>query len=87
MDAGVLAVLLIFGTPFMAVTGGIALKGLRILKEGPSRQNQQLQAEETKLIQELYQGLSRIEGRVEALETILFDQGRKEGKVTSGTSL
>ncbi len=87
MDAGVLAVLLIFGTPFIAVAGAIALKGLRILKEGTSRQNQQLQAEETKLIQELYQGLSRMEERVEVLETILFDQDRKEGKVTSGTGL
>ncbi len=87
MDAGVLAVLLIFGTPFVAVIGGLLIVALKILRGSSSRQSRQLQAEETKLIQELYQGLSRIEERVEALETILFDQDRKEGKVTSGTSL
>ena len=87
MGAGVLAVLLIFGTPFVAVIGGLLIVALKILRGSSSRQSRQLQAEETKLIQELYQGLSRIEERVEALETILFDQDRKEGKVTSGTSL
>jgi hypothetical protein len=30
-------------------------------------------------MQELYQGLSRMEERVEALETILLDRKRKEG--------
>jgi len=33
------------------------------------------------MIQELYQGLSKMEARVEALETLLLDQERKgEGK-------
>lgn len=35
--------------------------------------------EETEMIQEIHQALSRMEQRVEALETILFDQHRKEG--------
>jgi hypothetical protein len=30
------------------------------------------------MIQEIYQGLSRMEGRVEALETIILDRERKE---------
>ena len=34
--------------------------------------------EETKLMQELYQGLTRMEERVEALETLLLDRERKE---------
>jgi phage shock protein B len=72
-------VLLIFGTPFVAVVGGIMLAGLKILKGSASRQSQQRQAEEAKLMQELYQGLSRMEERVEALETILLDRKRKEG--------
>ena len=87
MNAGVLAILLIFGTGLVAVTGGIFIKALEILKGNSSRQSKQLQAEETKLIQELYQGLARLEERVEALETILFDQDRKERKVTNGRSL
>jgi phage shock protein B len=87
METGTLAVLLIFGTPFVAVIGGLLIAALKILKGSSSRQSRQLQAEETKLIQELYQGLSRMEERVEALETLLLDQDRKERKMTHGTSL
>lgn len=36
------------------------------------------QAEDARLIQELYQGLSRLEQRVESLETILTDRSREE---------
>lgn len=87
MDAGVLAVLLIFGTPFVAVIGGLFIAALKILKGSSSRQSRQLQVEETRLIQELYQGLSRMEQRVETLETLLLDQDRKERKMTNDTSL
>ena len=79
MNTGSLALLLIFGPVFAAVVGGIFLKALKIWKGLTPEQSQQLQAEETKLIQELYQGLSRIEERVEALETILLERRKKEG--------
>ncbi|MBI4640041.1 MAG: phage-shock protein [Candidatus Tectomicrobia bacterium] len=80
MSTGMVAILLIFGTGFVSVAGGIFLKALRILKEDSSRQNKQLQADEAKLIQEIYQGILRMEERVEALETILLDrERRKEG--------
>ena len=78
MNAGMLAVLLIFGTGFVAVTGGLVLAALKILKGSPRRHSQQPDIDETKLIQELYQGLSRIEERVEALETLLIDQDRQD---------
>ncbi len=74
MNAGMLAVLLIFGTGFVAVTGGLALAALKILKGSPRRHSQQLDIDETKLIQELYQGLLRMEERIEALETLVLDQ-------------
>ncbi len=74
MNAGMLAVLLIFGTGFVAVAGGLALAALKILKGSPRRHSQQLDIDETKLIQELYQGLLRMEERVEALETLVLDQ-------------
>ncbi len=77
MNAGTLAILLIFGTGFVAVTGGLALAALKIIKGSPRRHSQQPDIEETKLIQELYQGLSRIEERVEALETLLIDPDRQ----------
>jgi phage shock protein B len=78
MNAGMLAVLLIFGTGFVAVTGGLVLAALKILKGSPRHDSQQLDIDETKLIQELHQGLSRIEERVEALETLLIDQDRQD---------
>ena len=45
------------------------------------KQGHLAQADEAQMIQELYQGLSRMEERVETLETLLLDQERKgEGK-------
>ncbi len=78
MDHGTLALLLIFGTPLVAVAGGILIKVLKILKGMSPRQGKQFSVEETKLIQEMYQGLSRMEERVEALETLLLDRERRE---------
>jgi len=88
IDKGTLAILLIFGIPFVAIAGGIFLKALKILKGDTSQQSKQRQAEETKLIQEIYQGLLRMEERVEALETILLDRERigKERKATNETN-
>jgi phage shock protein B len=77
MNTGSLALLLIFGPVFVAVVGAILIKALKIMKGISPEQNQQLQAEETRLMQELYQGLGRMEERVEALETLLLDQQRK----------
>jgi phage shock protein B len=79
MNAGTLAVLLIFGTGFVAVTGGLALAALKILKGSP-RRDSQLDSQEARLMQELYQGLSRLEERIEALETLVLDQDRPPSK-------
>jgi len=78
MDHGTLAILLIFGTPFVAVVGGLCIKGLKILKGTAPGQNQHFPTEETKLMEGLYQGMVRMEERVEALETLLIDRERKE---------
>lgn len=79
MDTGKLAILMVFGPALAAVVGGIFIKALKIWKGISPEQSQQLQAEETRLIQEMYQGLSRMQERVEALETILLGRERKEG--------
>lgn len=63
----------------LAIIGGTILMAIKILKGGVSRKNQNKQAEEARLIQEIYQGFARMEERVEALETILLDQD-KEGR-------
>jgi len=78
MDNGTLAILLIFGTPLVATVGFVCLKGLKILKETAPGQSQHISTEEAKLMQELYQGLVRMEERIEALETLLLDRERKE---------
>ena len=72
-----LIVAIVFGSLVLipAVIGGTIVLSIRLLK-GNSRKDQ---AEDSKIIQEIYQGLSRMEERVEALETILLDQ-EKEGR-------
>ena len=48
---------------------------------GGRRGENDLEGDETRLIQEIYQGLVRMEKRVEALETILLDKtDRTESK-------
>jgi phage shock protein B len=81
MNPESLALLLIFGPIFAAVVGGVFIKALKIWKGITPEQSQRLQAEEARLMQELYQGLSRMEERVEALETLLLDRKRKDGNL------
>ena len=52
---------------------------IRLFKGGLSRTDRKKQAEEARMIQEIYQGLSRMEERIETLETILLDR-EKEGR-------
>lgn len=79
LDTGTLAVLLIFGTPFIAVAGVVLIKVLRVVTGTPSRRQQKQRLDdEAKQMQELYQGLVRMERRIEALETLLLDRERKE---------
>jgi phage shock protein B len=70
----------IFGGTIVAllIIGGVILVAIRIIKGGSPHGGDAMSSEETRVIQEIYQGLSRMEERVEALETILLDQHRKE---------
>ncbi len=79
MRPDVLAVIMIFGIPVIAIIGGIFLSALKILKGSPGKQRNGTDASETKMIQEIHLGLTRMEKRVETLETILLDRARKEG--------
>ncbi len=79
MDHGTLALLLIFGIPLAAIVGGVLIKALKILKGISPGQSKHFSTEETKLMQEMYQGLTHMEKRVEALETLLLDRERREG--------
>jgi phage shock protein B len=65
----------------LTIIGSTILIAIKILKGGLSRKGQGAQTQEARMIQEIYQGLSRMEERVEALETILMERERKdEGK-------
>jgi len=71
---GVLIVASIFGGLILclAILGGTILMGIKIKKGGLSRKDQRSQTEDTRMIQEIYQGLEGMEKRMEALETIIL---------------
>ena len=77
---GVLIVAIVFGGSVLvvAIIGSTILMAIKILKGGLSRKGQRVQSEEARMIQEIYQGLSRMEARVEALETIILERERKD---------
>lgn len=52
--------------------------GFLLLFGGRSKQTKAMNGEETRIIQEIYEGLSRMEKRVETLETILLERSSKQ---------
>lgn len=58
----------------LAAAGGAIFVFIRLLRDGLSRESQRVKAEEAKIIQDIYQGLLKMEERIEALETILLDR-------------
>ena len=81
----ILIVAIIFGSIVLAlaIIPGAILLAIKFLRGGQSASDQ---AEETKMIQEIYAGLSRMEERVEALETILLDQQKRKSPKERKTS-
>ena len=75
----VLIVAIVFGSVVLipAVIGGTILLSIKLLKGKTSRKDQ---ADDSKIVQEIYQGLSLMEERVEALETILLDREKRGAK-------
>ena len=82
MMHGMFALAIVFGGSILllAMIGSTILMALKILKGGLSRKGQQGESQEAGMIQEIYQGLSRMEERVDALETIILDHERKDHK-------
>jgi len=75
---GPFVVMIVFGSIVLAlaIIGSTILMGLKILKGGISQKGQKNQSDEARVIQEIYQGLARMEERVESLETILLEKER-----------
>jgi len=62
----------------LAVIGGTVLLAIRIIRGDASPEGRRRAAEEAGMVQEIYQGLSDMEKRVESLETILLEHDMKE---------
>ena len=71
---------IIFGGAILilAIIGSTILMAIKMIKGGMTKKGQRIHRDEAKMIQEIYQGLSRMEQRIEALETIILEQERKE---------
>jgi phage shock protein B len=66
--------------PLLALTilGGLVIVGIRALRGSPAGHSKQTRDQEAWLIQEIYQGLSKMEKRIESLETILLHDERMD---------
>ena len=79
--SAVFIVAIVFGGVIIAMTiiATTILMGMRLRHGGISQKGRKYQADEAGMVQEIYNGLARMEDRVEALETILMDRKKKEG--------
>ncbi len=68
------------GAILLIATLGLVLIGIiRAARTGGiSKKDKQTHAEETRMIQDIFNGLSKMEERIEALETILIERQRKD---------
>ncbi len=76
----VIIVAIVFGSivAILAIIPSTILIAIKLFRGGVSGQNRKNQAEEARMIQEIYHGLSKMEKRVESLETILLDRHGKD---------
>lgn len=78
----VVVVAIVFGS-IVTIAGllcGTVLVIIRMKNSGFSTSSREASKQEAMMIQEIYQGLDRMEKRIEALETILMDGQRKNGE-------
>jgi hypothetical protein len=76
MNSALIVGLCIGGTILLIATLGLIIIGIiRAAKTGGlSKKEKLVHAEETQMIQDIYHGLSKMEERVETLETILIER-------------
>lgn len=79
MHGAMFAAIFIGGAILALATLGLIIIGIiRAAKTGGiSRKEREAHTEETKMIQDIFNSLSKMEERVEALETILIERQRK----------
>lgn len=74
----ILAVIFSFIILALSIIGVTIVTIVKVAKGGVSRRGQKLAAKEAETVQEIYQNLSKMEERVESLETLLLDRERKD---------
>ncbi len=79
---GAFIVSVVFGSAILilAIIAGTILLAIRMIKRGTTPKDRQQLADEARMVQEIYQGMSELENRVESLETILLDSEKKDFK-------
>jgi phage shock protein B len=79
MHGALIVGICIGGAILLIATLGLILIGIiRAAKTGGiSKKDKQAHADETKMIQDIFNGLSKMEERIETLETILIERQRK----------
>jgi phage shock protein B len=79
MHGAIFVGICIGGTILLIATLGLILIGIiRAAKTGGiSKKDRQTHSDETKMIQDIFNGLSKMEERIEALETILIERQKK----------
>jgi phage shock protein B len=80
---GAMIVGIVFSGVIMAlvIIGGTILMAIRLFKGGANGGDNRARTEETRMIQEIYKGLARMEQRVDALETILLEKEKKDHRL------
>ncbi|MBV6480550.1 MAG: hypothetical protein DIKNOCCD_00257 [bacterium] len=76
LDPGIVAVVMIFSIPLVAIIGGLGLEALKVMKKSKGL-DQQLTSEETATLQELHRLALQMEKRIEALETLIMDRSQQ----------
>lgn len=76
MEEEIVAIIAGSTVVLVAILGGIFLAALRLLKGGGKNAKRGVDPDEARLMQEIHQGLQRMEERVESLETLLIEQAR-----------
>lgn len=62
----------------IAIIGATIITGIRVRRGGLGEKDRSQQNEEARLIQEMHSAMTKMEKRIETLETILMDQYKEE---------
>lgn len=75
------AAILALSIPIIAILSVTFIICLKIMHGGGSAKSRDLADDETRLIQDIYHGLLKMEERVESLETLLLDREKRGDRV------